>query len=529
MFYKKLLLFFFVIFFFKFSIKAQNSCLNNDINYYYESQINFDTAFHYTVKPYNVHFYKNIKIPEIKTGKTILNNFFNKNLIYEENKKLQFQVNPIINSVFYKDFSQKRFFEDYKAGIHFQASYKNKWFIRSDFFAAQSGFPSFYDDFITTYNIVPHYGKYSKNKNSALLYYSFTGDITYQANKNISFSAGRGKFFFGNGYHSLFLSDNSNAYPYVKAEVDIWKIKYVWAAAKLSDISVSGGANPLVLFDKAFFSHYFSLNLTGRINFDFFETVVTNPFDSEGNRISYDAVYFNPVIFYRPAEFYKGTSDNSLMGLGLNIRLWKSAFLYSQFILDDLVISSLKDGSGWWGNKFGIQAGVKSYNFLGIKGLFARGELNLVRPYTYSHGEAYINNGIANLNYGNFAQAISHPFGANFAEGIAVVRYVKGRFSAKAKIILSKKGEDTDSISMGGNIYKSYALRPNDYGIKFLQGELTDSNIFDVGIAYLINPKFNMLLKAGFYYRKQKNTMLFPENRIIYFGISSDIFNSFLN
>lgn len=529
MFQKRTFFFLLIFFTLSFHVSAQNAFLNRDIEYYYDSAVNFDSLFHFTIKPFRQDDYENIKISDIKNDNLILKKLFNKNLINLRNEKFNFRLNPLINSVFYNDFSEKRFLGDYKAGLSFQLSYKEKIFINSEFFTAQSGFPSFYKTLINTYQIVPHYGKYLRNNNSGLLYFSWTGDISYQTNKNILFSVGRGKTFLGNGYRSLFLSDNSNSYPYFKTEVDIWKIKYLWMIAKLSDISVSEGSNHLILFDKAAFTHYFSLNLTKRINFDFFETVITNPFDSEGRRISYDAVYFNPVIFYRPTEFYKGTSDNSLMGVGLNIRFWKSVFFYSQFILDDLVISSLKDHSGWWGNKYGIQGGVKIYNLFKIKGLFARGEMNIVRPYTYSHGETYISNGIANLNYGNFGQEASHPFGANFVESIAIIRYVKGRFSSKIKIVLAEKGEDTDSISWGGNVYKSYALRPSDYGIKFLQGELTHISSFNIGVYYLINPKFNMRLETGLFYRKEQNNSTVSENKIIYFGISSNIFNTFLN
>ncbi len=526
MFLKNVYSLFLFIFALNLQISAQNTFLNKDVNYYYESALNFDSSFHYSIKPYKQDYYKNVIIQKVNTGISILNNIFNDNLINSGNEKFNFCINPIINSVIYNDFSRKEFFEDYKAGIRFQSSYKNTLFISSEFFTAQSQFPSFYNNLIDDSEIVPYYGKYLRNHNFDLLYYSWTGDLTYQANKNISFSVGRGKNFLGNGYRSLFLSDNSNAYPYLKTEIDIWKIKYLWMVAKLSDIRISEGANPLILYDKAAFTHYFSLNITKRINFDFFETVITNPFDIEGRRISYDAVYFNPVIFYRPTEFYKGSSDNSIMGLGLNIRFGKSSFLYSQFILDDLVISSLKDGSGWWGNKFGIQAGVKIYNLLKVQGLFIRGEMNFVRPYTYSHGEAYISSGIANLNYGNFRRESAHPFGANFAEGIAVVRYVKGRFSGKLRINLIKKGEDTDTISYGGDIYKSYNLRPSNYGISFLQGTLTDYQIIDIGVSYLLNPKYNLMFQAGFYYRKRTNKFITDKNQIIYIGFSGNIFNS---
>jgi hypothetical protein len=135
------------------------------------------------------------------------------------------------------------------------------------------------------------------------------------------------------------------------------------------------------------------------------------PMIINGNYAGYEMSYFNPVIFYRPVEFYNGTSDNALMGIGLNIRLFKSLYLYSQFVLDDLIISRVNDGTGWWGNKYGLQTGIKSYNFMNIKGLFIRAELNFVRPYTYSHGQIGDYEDITNISYGRLCSSIGSPIG----------------------------------------------------------------------------------------------------------------------
>lgn len=508
-------------------IFAQNKFLNTDFYYYFETKADFDSSFHYTIKPYDNNFFENTKlnIDSLFPENSTLCRLFNKDLINIKKKNFEAAINPVLNTMFYNDFSNQHFYEDYKAGISTRINITKHLFLHTETFLARSGFPEFYNDLITNYAIVPQYGKFLRNTQNRLLYYSTTGSINYRANDNILFSAGKGKHFLGNGYRSLFLSDNSNAYPFIKVEIDIWRIKYLWMFAKLSDISIKPGANPLELYDKAAFIHYLSYHITDRINFNFFETVISNPFDKDGRRISYDVSYFNPVIFYRPLEFYKGSSDNSLMGLGLNIRLWKSCFLYAQFILDDLLISSLKDGSAWWGNKFGIQAGVKAYNIFNIPGLFAQGEINIVRPYTFSHGEAYTDAGIPNLNYGHFKQELTHPFGANFAEGIAQIRYVRGRFACTAKLMLIKKGTDTDSLSYGGNIYKSYNLRPDNYNIHFFQGNSVNYKIFDIKLSYLINPKFGFMYHTGIFCRSESGMSENRKSFILYFGFSSALNN----
>ena len=80
--------------------------------------------------------------------------------------------------------------------------------------------------------------------------------------------------------------------------------------------------------------------------------------------------------------------------LGLN---WKWNFLkrfsfYGQFVLDELAIGSIIDnGFGWWGNKFGIQAGLKYFNVAEVDHLDAQIEFNMVRPYMYSFRDSSAN------------------------------------------------------------------------------------------------------------------------------------------
>ena len=500
---------------------SQNIWLNTETNLLNEQTVNPDSNFHYTVKPYTVNDFNHFnKIKDVKFTSRLEVKLLNDNMMKIEGGSVKVKVNPIIHTQYFYDNKSKDLFYNNRIGINIFAKFKDKFYITSDIFYSKSKLSESQSLFADSFKIIPHYGRYLSS-NNIYDFMSFTGELTYKPNNNIFFHLGRGKHFFGNGYHSLFLSDNSNSYTYFKTTVDIWKIKYVWLVANLNDFELYKFEQDFTMYNKAAFMHYFSYNVSKRININFFETIITNPYDHKGNRVGYEAAYYNPVVFFRPVEFYSGTSDNSLLGLGLNIRLFKSLHLYSQFILDDLIISRLNDGSGWWGNKFGIQAGLKSYNFLNVKGLFLRGEINVVRPYTYSHGINVSDDGVANLNYGSYHQNLAHPLGANFAEGIAEINYNKGRFMTSATIILAKKGVDKDTVSYGGDIYKDYNLRPNDLGITFLQGEIYNYTFANIKASYLINPNYNLRFELGAYYRNVANL----SNTTFYFGLSTNIFN----
>jgi len=505
---------------------GQNIWTNNDVNILNEKIILPDSNFHFTIKPYTVRDFEKFKqIKQINSKSKFIEKLTNKNLIEIKKDVYKFYINPILHSQYFYDTENKYLFSNNRVGLNIFAKVDNKLYFSSDIFYSAIKLSQNKLNFTDSFGIIPHYGKFFSKNGNNYNFISFTGELTYNPTKKIFFHVGRSKHFFGNGYRSLFLSDNSNAYFYLKTTVDIWKIKYVWMAANLNDFELYNSYQNFNLYKKAAFIHYFSLNLTKRVNVNFFETIITNPYDQDGNKTGYEAAYFNPVIFFRPIEFYSGTSDNSLLGIGINIKLFKSLYLYSQFILDDLIISKLNDGSGWWGNKFGVQSGFKNYNFLNVEGLFLRGEINIVRPYTYSHGVTNSEGIISNLNYGNYHQNLAHPSGANFAEAIANICYNREPYMLSAKAILLKQGIDTDSISYGGDIYNDYNLRPNSSGVTFLQGGVTNSIFVDINLSYLINPDYNLRFELGAYYKRSSYIITNKKSIVFYFGLSSKIFN----
>ena len=194
--------------------------------------------------------------------------------------------------------------------------------------------------------------------------------LLYNANKYFTFIAGKGNHFFGDGYRSLLLSDNAASYPFLKIESTFWKVKYVNLYSWHNDFRTGSNRN------KFSTSHYLSWNITKDINLGLFETVVWQGSDTLHNR-GFEVTYMNPAIFYRAPEFSLGSADNSLIGASLKFRIKKNYIFYSQLILDEFYLVEMKAGNKWWANKYGIQAGVKIYDVLGIENLAFQSEFNL--------------------------------------------------------------------------------------------------------------------------------------------------------
>jgi hypothetical protein len=367
-------------------------------------------------------------------------------------------------------------------------------------------------------NYIPHFGKANIDSSAgSYSYLNLTGYLSWQVADFMNLQVGRDKVFFGDGYRSLFVSDNSNAYPFFKGTVDIWKVKYtiLYSFFNEKDSLTATNFNA----KKYSASHILSWNIGRRLNFNMFETVIWRGQDSLGYR-GFDVNYLNPIIFYRPVEFSLGSPDNVIMGFGGRLRLFKTTHLYGQFLLDEFNLSELKVKTGWWGNKYGIQAGIKTYRLFGIKNLYALGEVNIVRPFTYSHGSYMENNG-------NYSQPLAHPLGANFAEGIANLRYQKNRLYINTLLNIYVYGAD-DTLNRGNNIYRSYDDNRLEYGNKLFQGTKHKITSIEISVGYILNPKWQLSARIGYKRiidKKYVSTSFDTYQQFFFFGLSTAIGN----
>ncbi|MDP6908689.1 MAG: gliding motility protein RemB, partial [Flavobacteriales bacterium] len=348
-----------------------------------------------------------------------------------------------------------------------------------------------------------------------------SGYLSYSPSEHFNVQAGYDKLFFGNGYRSLLLSDNSNRYAFLKLDTRVWRIRYINVFANFKDIRPGAYRNKLGTF------HYLSLNIAKRFNVGFFEAITWQSADSTGVR-GFELNYINPIIFYRPIEFSVNSPDNVLMGFEFRYRIGKNNHLYGQLVLDEFllgeVFASLKKDTnvqtGFWGNKQGFQVGIKGWNLLWIKDLYYQFEFNWVRPFTYTHVTI-------EQNYGHYNQPLAHPRGANFMESVNVLRYRKKNWLMEAKFIYSNFGLDTNSVSYGGDIYKSYLLRDGEYDHEMIQGLDTKAYLWQVKVEYVLNAFWDLRLMGGFTSRVEQSNLHRNEELYFFFGLSSDITRPF--
>ena len=297
-------------------------------------------------------------------------------------------------------------------------------------------------------------------------HYTF-GQLKYKAGKHFALELGKAKHFWGDGYRSMILSDHASPAPYFKVTTTLGKFRYENLWMQLRDISF--GQNFSAARVKYGAMHALSYQITPRLNASLYEWLVWQNRDTLSQR-GLDLYYLNPLIFYRPVEYSLGSPDNVMLAASLRWSITPSLQWYGQFVLDEFNIKLYKRGNNWWGNKIAGQVGLR-WNKPG-KGLEVLAEINVARPFIYSHGSSI--QAWTHLN-----QSMAHPLGSNFVESCLRIRYVKRLWCVTEQLNAAATGRDYDVDrdgaidNFGGNITRSYA---NPYGGNFghemLQGEL---------------------------------------------------------
>lgn len=323
--------------------------------------------------------------------------------------------------------------------------------------------PLFVQQRTNTFRAVPGAGRYNAYKTTGWDYSDARGGITFNAAKYLDFQFAYDRNFIGNGYRSLFLSDFGNNYLFLKVNTKIWKLNYQNIFIELNPQFPPEVRNSDQLLDKKYAAiHHLSINATKWLNLGLFEAVVF------GRENDFDFLYLNPIIFLRTAEKQNNSPDNGFVGFDFKANVKKRAQFYGQLIFDELKIAELKSGNGWWGNKFGVQLGGKYIDVLGVKNLDIQGEINFVRPFTYSHYDS-------SANYSHYNQPLAHPLGANFIEAIGIIKYQPiPKLTTSARLIYWKQGVDTGNANYGSNVFKLYTTRSGDYGFKLPSGVLVN-------------------------------------------------------
>jgi hypothetical protein len=439
------------------------------------------------------------------SAKPILKKLYTKksDLVYVDVPDFDLHVNPVLYVGFGKDSRTNELATVNTRGVEVRGMIDKKIGFYTYVTDNQMILPSYARDSI--YNVVPHEGFWKNYKTNGVDFFQARAHIDFNISKHIYFQFGHDRTFIGNGYRSLIFSDYSPPNLFLRANAKVWKINYLFQLNRLTgnEKGTSGGSTAGARYPEKYMAfHHASINIGKKFNLGFFESVVFTPSDTL-NGGKFEIGYLNPVIFYRAIEQQFGSSDNALLGFDFKWNAFKGISFYGQAVLDEFIISELRSGNGWWGNKYALQGGLKYIDVAGISNLDLQLEYNVARPYTYSHNTT--------SNYSNYSQALAHPLGANFSEIVAIARYQPiPKLNLTGKILLIQTGRDDATQNFGGDILKNNTTRQSEYGNTVGQGNKNTITFIDLTASYML--KHNLFVEAKQILRKSESDLSYYNN-----------------
>lgn len=472
-----------LIFIYKcFCCNAQiNLPLSSDYSFALEAYLIKDPGQHVTIKPLDISINSRLHLTDSIYG-------VNTDIKTSNGSHSQIRINPILQSSY---LFQNRLNQHQAVGLQTEGTFGKKISFFIYYAANILSQKPFENTRLDSANLIDHWGKAHKT-GSFYFFNQFTGGICFTANRFLGFQVGQDKHFFGDGYRSLFLSDNAPPYPFFSTSLKIWNVKYVNQVMLLEDYLI--GKKYTSRTRKYAAMHILSWNTTKNINISVFEAVVWQSKDSTGGLRSLDIHYLNPFTVFRPIEYNLGSPDNMLIGIGSRIRILKETYGYAQLLFDEFYLKEILARSGGWANKYAMQLGMKSFRFLNIDHLYFQVETNFSRPFTYGHTYPL-------QNYGYLFQPLAHPQGSNFRETLLRLGFQKNSWIFHYTVTGMDYGIEPGGASIGSDIYISSNNRlvrnKLDNGNYIGQGIHATDIHQEFKIARVLNARWGLIAEAG--------------------------------
>jgi hypothetical protein len=366
---------------------------------------------------------------------------------------------------------------------------------------------AYQEEWIENHEAIPGAGNYRRaGVNGGYEYLKFRGYVNIGLiPEHVYLNIGYDQHFIGDGIRSLFLSDFSEGATFVSLDTKIWKLHYQNIFLRLQPQSFYG--QPAMAGHKYATVHQLSVNIRPWLNMGLFESVT---FDRSGG---FEIGYMNPLIFYRALERSMGSPDKVAVGMDAKAIVLHHLNFYGQFLLNEFTAKEFFGNKGYWANKWGLQLGAKYYDAFTVSNLDLQAEVNLVRPYTYSH--SIRENSLS--NYTHYNQPLADPLGAGFIEMIGNVIYQPAPLiTLTARAEYYEQGVDTGNANFGNNIFKDYRTRSSNYGVSLVNGPAGHCLLLAFNAAYELRPRLFLEL-GGAWRRYEAKEADIPEEQDLFF------------
>jgi hypothetical protein len=97
------------------------------------------------------------------------------------------------------------------------------------------------------------------------------------------------------------------------------------------------------------------------------------------------------------------------------------------------------------------------------------------------------------------------------------------------KAIITKVGLDEDGKAWGQNVYTPFFQRVNDFGNTIGQGLKTDIRHLEMQVGYVVNPRTNLRIYAGYVNRSFVNKKTDQQTSFFHVGMATMLRNVYFD
>ncbi|HEY4198476.1 MAG TPA: gliding motility protein RemB [Mucilaginibacter sp.] len=475
------------------------------------------TSLHTSIKPYLIGdssairpLYDSLMLRnEDKKESWFYRKLFKEHLFDERTKDYTFYADYLPDLQIGREFSEPKTVWLNTRGYQVGGTIGSNFFFYTSGYENQGRFANYETDYIQQVGIVPgqaydkSFGKPTKDWSYA------TALIGYAPSKSILIALGDDKTFIGDGYRSVLLSDYASSYPLLRLNINLGKnVQYMamWAYMEDPDAtqfnSFSNNRRKWGLF------HYIDWNITNRASIGFFNALISEEANDQGQGHGFDANFINPVLFVSSLGPSNLAPDHTLLGFNGKYKILNKTTVYGQLLFDQASSPNNNGSRSAW------QLGFRGSDLLNVSRLNYLFEYNTSKPYTYSDQYPIV-------NYAQQNEPLGDPLGANFKEFVGILNYSIGRIDLQGQVNYAKYGLNNGTINYGKNI-----LLPDNTNLPTTisstgQGIATTLKYAEGTIAYVLNPRYNLRIEVGGLLRQETNTLGDTKTAMITLGLRS--------
>ncbi|PWH85663.1 hypothetical protein [Brumimicrobium oceani] len=392
----------------------------------------------------------NLKLPTKDTTQNwVMRKLFKEHLVQKSNQDFFFAVDPLLNMSIGQEQLQNT--SDYlfqnTRGVQAFGHLKNKLSFYTAFYENQARFLKYQTDYfkdrgefypnnppgLNVQNaVIPGGGRTKPFKVNGFDYASSVSYVRFTPIDKLAIQFGNAPRFYGWGYRSMLLSDNSYNYTNLTIDWEIIKgLTYTFMRGKQLNLTrkVFTDMVEAPYERKGIGVHYLSYSPVPSLVIGLFEsTIYLRDNATSSQRVN--PYFYQPVIGVN--TMVNGTESvnmKNLFGLNFAWQFHPQHMLYGQVVSDDVS-----------NKEYGIQLGYRTGNTFNVKNLNFQLEANVATSNLYAANNE-------RMNYTHFNLPLAHTLGNGFTELLVRANYLfKGVF-IDTKIVYYEADQPIDDKS----------------------------------------------------------------------------------